>query len=450
MSIIEKIKLITKTKRKILFTTPSHSQGAFINPELSKYLGKKYFEVDYSETDGFDNLRAPKGILKKLQSNISQIYGSKASFILTNGSTSGILSAMLSTLAENDKVLIARNSHISVYNGLVLTGAQPIWFMPRYNHDWGIFHGITVDDIKESITKIQNIKALIVTSPTYEGVYSDIEQLSKLCKEHNIILIVDEAHGALTKYLPNKQMSAIELGADISVQSLHKTAGAPNPCALLHINKYSTVCPDKIQQSLNLINTTSPSYPHMIAIESTINYLNSKKGAKHIKQIVEWIEKFKKSLNKNIEIYSINNDVTKLVIKINGLSAEMLSEILNNQYNIEEELVTDNSLLFLTGIGTTEKKLKKLASALNQISTKNNLIHKTNNKLVPTIPEYVDSPRIARAKKNYRIEAKDAKGKIAAEPIMAYPPGIPIIIAGERIEDTNMLEKIQDSILVYD
>ena len=159
MSLIKKIKDYYKKGGRILFTTPSHNQGHFQTTAAEKLLGKQFLQYDLSELDGFDNLRNPQGPIKNLLENISNIYNSKSSFILTNGSTSGIIASMLAFLKEGDKVLIARNCHISVYNGLVLSGAVPVWFLPEYDSEWGIYKGIKAEQI-EKILREQEVKAL--------------------------------------------------------------------------------------------------------------------------------------------------------------------------------------------------------------------------------------------------------------------------------------------------
>ena len=255
-SFIEKF----KKKKRTLFTTPTHGQGDFVVPETAKMIGRKFFSCDFSEIEGFDNLSHPTGMLKTAQDSAARIFGAKSTFFLTNGSTSGIVATMLSVLHRGDKVLIARNCHKSVYNGLVLSGAVPLWLIPQYNEDWGIYESINIDYLEEMFEKNKDIKAFIMTNPTYEGAMSDIYRISAICKQYGALLIVDEAHGALWNFHKALGTPSLLQGADIVVQSLHKTAGALNPSALLHIGKEADINPKDIQQALNLISTTSPSY----------------------------------------------------------------------------------------------------------------------------------------------------------------------------------------------
>ena len=440
MSLIKKIQNYYKNKCKIptLFTTPSHNQGQYIIPILKKLLGKKYFNVDFSEIEGFDNLREPIDTLKYTQEKISKIYNSKKSFMLTNGSSSGIIATMKALLKKDDEVIIARNCHISVYNGLVISGARPIWVYPNYNEEWQICTEITPEIIINAIEEHPNAKALILTSPTYEGIHSDIEAISMICKKNNIVLIVDEAHGALLNFANLGNKPAIELGADISIQSLHKTAGAPNPCALLHISKESKITQEMIQESLNLFNTTSPSYPLLVAIEGTVDYLNSNGGKIKISKLLNAIDDFKKKLPSNINIYEKNNDKTKLLLKFKGKNNLDIASILNEKYRIEEEFSTEYSMLFLTGIGSSSPKLKKLAKTLNEISDI------STKQMISNTPQPVEkaitllTPAEAYNKEFCLLNKEDAIGKVSAETIINYPPGIPTILPGELITQKNI------------
>lgn len=454
MSIINLIQNFKK-KNRTLFTTPSHSQGAIIAKESKLLLGEKFFSCDYSEIDGFDNLSNPKGAIKKAQDNAARIYGSKSTFFLTNGSTSGIVAAMLSLLNKNDKVLIARNCHKSVYNGLVLSGAIPLWFIPQYNDSWGIFEPINANDIEKILSKNKDTKMFIMTNPTYNGVISDIARISEVCKKYNVILLVDEAHGALWNFYKELGIPALQQGADITVQSLHKTAGALNSSALLHINKNSNIDSKQIQNALNLITTTSPSYPLLLNIEATINFLNSNNGYKKIKELVTNINILKNNLKvmPNIEVYSSNNDITKLLIKITNLSGEEFSDKLFEKFQIEDELANERSVLFLTGLGTTRKKLKKLEKALLKLGSDNIKITENDSdiKYLKNLePRVRCTPYSLRNKEYKEIELKYSIARICMEVIVDYPPGIPILLPGEviRKEHIQYLEKKRKKIKV--
>lgn len=450
MSLIKKIKDYYKKPNSLLFTTPSHAQGNFVIPKAEQILGTEYFKSDFSEIEGFDNLRAPQNTIKSLLKHISDIYQSKASFMLINGSTSGIIAAMLTVLKDNDKVLVARNCHISVYNGLVLTGAVPVWFTPAYEPHWGIYKGVKAADIELYLKHNKDIKALIITSPTYEGIFSNISEISEVCKKHNVILIVDEAHGALLNFGSFKSKPAIQLGADISIQSLHKTAGGINPSALLHISKSSDILPQNVQTALNLINTTSPSYPLMADIEATVNYLYSSKGKNHISSLLKYIKHFKMSLPHGIDAYSDNNDPTKILLKFSAYNADNIAEILNKKFNIEEEYSTEKAMLFITGIGTTSNALKHLLEALKAILNEADISCSLTNSfyLHQIAPNMQFTPRTAHNKPKKLIQKNKSAGQVCGECIIKYPPGIPLLLPGEIIQPAFIPFIEKDEILI--
>lgn len=447
MTIVNFIENFRKKKR-VLFTTPSHGQGDFVNPASLKLLGHKFFTCDYSEIEGFDNLLNPIGIIRTSQVEAARIYGAKSTFFLTNGSTSGIVASMFALLNRCDQVLIARNCHQSVYNGLVLTGAVPLWLMPQYNKEWGIYETISLDLLEETLARNKDIKAFIMTNPSYEGVMSDVYRISSVCKKYNVKLIVDEAHGSLWTYHKALGTPALMQGADIVVQSLHKTAGALNPAALLHVGLDSDIEPKNIQKALNLITTTSPSYPLLVNIESTINYLSSQNGQTKLQELVKNVNRtirFLKSIP-NLEVYSYNNDVTKILVKVTNMSGFELSDILFDEYNIEDELANEKSVMFLTGLGTTKSKLKKLEKALFDLCARNIKIKPNEERENPVIniePRVRYTPALLWGKPSREVELKYALARVSMELIADYPPGIPILLPGEVIKKEH-IEYLKD------
>lgn len=335
-------KLIRSSFKNILFTTPSHAQKFFL---FKKF--RHVYKYDVSETD----THSPQEMLYEAESNASKIYGTKQTKFLTNGSSSGIIGAVLSCVNEGDKVLVWRNAHRCHHNAIKLAGAIPVYYDLPLN-EFGVTTAFT--NPEKYIDK--SIKAIIVTSPTYEGYVSDIKNIKSVCEKLGTYLIVDEAHGALYPFSEELPQTAIPY-ADFTVQSLHKTAGGLNPTALLHVN-----C--DIELKLDMITTTSPSYPLLMTIENNINYLTSKRGKKEINKLINNL----KELRKDLTDYQFgSDDITKILIKKEGLTGHKLSEKLY-ELGIEDEKTNEVSTMLLTGIGTKKDKLEKLKFALKKIS----------------------------------------------------------------------------------
>lgn len=339
--------LFRKKNRKLLFTTPSHAQRFCI---FNKF--RQFYKFDISETDA----HCPEEVLIESQQRAAKIYGTKQTFYLTNGSSSGIITAVLSLVNAGEKVLIWKNSHRCHKNAVELAGAIPVYYELEQNPDWDIPERLEPECL-EKYLKDNDIKAVIVTYPSYEGIVSDIKSLKAVCEKYGARLIVDEAHGALYPFSDELPESAIKY-ADVVVQSLHKTAGGLNPTALVHNNTEID-----LQPALDKISTTSPSYAILATIEKNIDFLNSQRGKKAISKLIANIKTLRERC-KNTEFYG--DDITKILIKKEGLSGEELSEILFEKYNIEDEKTNKKSTMLLCGIGTTAAKIKKLADVLSK------------------------------------------------------------------------------------
>ena len=363
-------KLLKSYKKRTLFTTPSHSQDGFIIPELKKFLGEKFFRYDFSEIEGFDNIKDPQGEIKESMERTAKIYEMEHSFYLTNGSTQGILTILLSFLKCGDFIMCAQNCHQSVFDAVSLAQANAVIYEPDFDEEWGIYAPIRPERLELAIKENPKVKAFVISCPYYEGVVSDISKIAEVCHNYGKLLIVDEAHGALWNFDKTINTPSAFLGADAVVQSLHKTCGAPNQCSILHLPQKSLLDYEDVKNTYNKLMTTSPSYPLLLSIEQTVEFLNSKKGKKIIYDLVKNIAELKQNCAKypSIKFYDKDFDETKILVKIDGISGKELSERIYEKYHIEDELCNDVSVLYLTGIGTTKEKLKKLEKALKKVA----------------------------------------------------------------------------------
>ena len=330
------ISLLKKSHRKTLFTTPSHS-GRFC-------IFHKFYQWYRSDISEIDTLN-PEEALLKAEKKASEIYGTKFTKFLTNGSSSGIIAAILASKAK--RILIWDNAHPCHENGAKLSGAEIIKYNLPLDKELGVYRAITLDKVEE-IIKQHNPNTLVITSPTYEGFTAGVKEIADFCNKNGVTLIVDEAHGALYPFSDDLPESAVRY-ADFTVQSLHKTAGGINPTALLHSNNIDPT------EALAMINTTSPSYPMLATIEANINFLDSSRGRKYIKELLNNIKK--------LGIEKLNDDPTKILLK----GGYELSDKLFNKYNIEDERTNEKTTMLLCGIGTDKAKFERLKKALKDI-----------------------------------------------------------------------------------
>lgn len=342
------IRLLSEKPEKTLFTTPSHGQKFFIYEPL-----KEMYKLDISETECQD----PQEALKVAQLRARAIYHTYSTTFLTNGSTSGIIAAVLSCTQVGDKVLIASNSHPCHFNAVRLAGARALTYDLEIDKDWGVPLEAKPEVIDFYLSRY-NIKTVIITSPSYEGIISDIEEIKAVCEKHGAFLIVDEAHGALYPFSELLPISAVNI-ADFTVQSLHKTAGGLNPTALLHCN-----CEVDVSHALNMFMTTSPSYPLLASIEANINYLDSRAGRKEIDNLVIRLDRMREKC-RGCEFFG--DDPTKVLIRVPGISGYELSEMLYEDFGIEDEKTNEKSTMLLCGIGTDSKKIDRLQHVLSKL-----------------------------------------------------------------------------------
>lgn len=438
---------------------PMHMPGHKRNVKL---LGEKLpYKIDITEINGFDDLHHAEGLIKDIEEKAKRIYESKKSFILVNGSTCGILAGIRAAVNFGDKVLVARNSHKSVYNAIEINGLNPIYILPKIGKD-GIDRNIDSKQVEEKLKENKDIKLIILTSPTYEGVISNIKSIVDIAHKYNIPVLVDEAHGAHLRFMEDlSDKEALKGGADIVVQSLHKTLPALTGTALLHIQG-DLVKEENVRRELSIFETSSPSYILMSSIEECLEIIENK-GKELFEKYQDNLKYFyneaKKLRNLKILGNEIENkdyyDFGKIVIKTNetNITGKELSDILRKDYKIELEMSLVGYSIAMTSICDSKENFKRLLYALEDIDNrlereKENKEEKTkdNERLNIKLQLPKRKMNILEAIKNNNSEFKDYKeieGKISKEYVWVYPPGIPLITPGEII-NKDLIRKIEE------
>lgn len=418
------------------------------------------YEIDITEINGFDNLHHPEGIIKESMDNASEFFGTDKTWFLVNGSSCGLLAAIHGVTEIGESIIIGRNCHKSVYNAIELRNLKADYIYPQIINEYGINGGYKPEEIENLLKKAmdsgEKIKAVVVTSPTYEGIVSDIERIAEIVHRYGSILIVDEAHGAHLGIHEDLPKPAYKLGADIVIESAHKTLPAMTQTAFLHLCG-RRVQEEKIQECLAIYQTSSPSYVLMASLDKCIRELQIK-GKEKLESLLITLDKFYKKVNKleNImvlgrECIGSNNvfdfDICKLVIflKTNKTTGKFLEEELREKYGFEMEMTSSRYVLGMTTMYDDAEQILKLADALTEMDCNLNDFYQArvseNNKYIDDekMLEIVDGADVemsiyeAKRRETKEILFLDSEGKISAEYIYVYPPEIPLIVPGEII-----------------
>ncbi|WP_167957242.1 aminotransferase class I/II-fold pyridoxal phosphate-dependent enzyme [Anaerosporobacter faecicola] len=437
---------------------PMHMPGHKRNLEL---MGKMDpYSIDITEIDGFDNLHDAQEILKEQMEEAAKLYGSMHTHYLINGSTSGLLVAIAACTKKGDTVLVARNCHKAVYHGIFLQELVPIYLYPNVDEKYGIQREITPEQVKEQLEKNPEIKMVLLTSPTYEGVVSDIAAIADVVHAYHIPLVVDEAHGAHLGFHSAFPNNSVACGADLVIHSVHKTLPAFTQTALLHSNG-ELVDYDKVKMYLQIFQTSSPSYVLMAGISNCLRLVREQ-GMSLFDRYVERLTWFYQQCEKleALQVYMpwkeqrTNQpyafDPSKIVIftQYSELTGVELYDLLLHKYQIQCEMVSKNYVLAMTSIADTEEGFHRLVKALfaidesltkkgsrSEINT-DSLFYVTNLMLVRT-------PYEAYNLKRESISLDQSVGRVAGEQIYLYPPGIPLIVPGEQITE-EVITTIQE------
>lgn len=426
------------------FDVPGHvrHQGVDI---LNDYFGENVMRMDINSSPLMDNVSNPKGIIKKSQDLLADAYNCDDAFFITNGTTGAIQAMILSTINEGDKLLLPRNIHKSVINSLILSGGEPVFIQPKFDYDLGISLNLDSKDVKDALDSNKDIKALFLLNPTYYGACSDLEEIIDICHDNNVLVLVDEAHGAHFPFHQELPPSAMELGADMSAISIHKTGGALTQASALLINN-ENINSSKVLQTINMLQSTSASYLLMSSIDGARSNLVLN-GEEQLSKALNLSRYAKSRINKikGIKVVSTENlendgvtfiDETKLCINVKSLNLSGLEvyDLLYEKFDIQVELGDLYNILALISIGTRKEDVDRLIKSLDMISKLYRKSTKINDiKINPINPILKFNPRLAFYKTKEIVLLEDSVGRISGESIMAYPPGIPIVTPGEMI-----------------
>lgn len=455
---------------------PYHMPGHKRNPHAGAM--SDFFPIDITEIDGFDNLHHAEGLLKRAQERAAKLYGAEETFFLINGSTCGILAAISAVTKRQDTVLIARNCHKSVYHALFLRELHVHYLYPGQIAEYDIQDAIHPADVEIALEQYPECGAVVITSPTYEGILSDIREISRIVHEKDRILIVDEAHGAhlgLAEGIPD---NAVRQGADIVIHSLHKTLPSLTQTALLHVNG-SRINRRKLRRYLGIYQSSSPSYLLMAGMDACVSYVQDN-ASFCFKRLKQYYQDFLRRMEgcRYIHIGSPESvrgekyhftawDICKLVISVksaNGrwMSGQQLYDVLREEFHLQMEMVADSYVLAIMTIADEEEGWQRLADALLQIDDRieedagkdgagvtqigsggvesmDDGIPDALYDVPPTVKLTIAEALSYEAKE---VLLSEAAGEVVGDFISLYPPGIPLLVPGEVI-DAGMIGRIR-------
>lgn len=442
----------------IPFHTPGHMQGIGMDLAFREFVGDNICSIDLTPMPGIDDLLQPRESIKEAQELAAEAYGAERTYFLINGSTSGNQCMMMTALNPGERVAVPRNAHKSMLGGLVMSGAEPVYMQPEVDEALHMDNSVTPETVQRTIDENPDIKAVYVVSPTYYGVAADLESIARIAHDNGKLLLVDEAWGPHFHFHPALPLSATAAGADLCINSTHKMLSAFSQCAMLH-QTGSRVRVDRLEAVLKMFLSTSPNLP-MVASLDVARRQMAVEGAALLSRTIDLAEDTRRRLNAIPRVYSFGEelqgrpgvfdlDPTKVTITVKdlGYTGYEASEILRRRYNVQVELADLFNIVALFTIGTTPAAADRLVQGVAELAREDRAVDifspsgvlerrlNTGSYRLPKIPPIRMLPRDAFLADTEFVKFKDSAGRICAETISPYPPGIPVISPGEEITE---------------
>ncbi|MDF2520668.1 MAG: aminotransferase class I/II-fold pyridoxal phosphate-dependent enzyme [Clostridia bacterium] len=429
------------------FHMPGHKGGNVFKKTGLTEFDIELLRMDVTEVPGIDNLHCPEGAIETAQERAAKAFGAEHTFFLVNGTTGGIYSMIMAATKPGDKVIIPRNCHRAVTGAVILGKLHPVYISPEFDVRLEIASGISTEAVLKAVQQNPDAKAVVVTNPTYYGVCSDLEKLAEIAHSHNMLLLVDEAHGAHFAFNKRLPKSALECGADMVAQSTHKTLTSMTQSSMLHVRS-ERVDIDKLKLFLQLTQTTSPSHILLASLD-TARYIMQEKGEKLLDDVIDWCDSFRKEMEAVKGIHCLGSkdigrdgiydfDRTRLTVNLSELniSGTEADKLLRSKFKLQVEMADLNNIVAICSVGDTESDIEKLAQALKHIASDAPEKHKTSGykpKIYSKIPKMELMPWEAVYRQSEDVPLMQSVGCISGEMIIPYPPGIPIVMPGEVI-----------------
>ncbi len=430
-------------EKVVSFHVPGHKNGKGLN-EMLQYAGENMFRMDLNSLSDIDDLRNPVSVIADAQKLAADAFHADQCHFLVGGATSGVQSMLIASLRPGDRVILPRNCHKSAFSGLILSGAVPVYAPVEMNVELGIAMSSTYESIEKCFMKAPQTAALFLLHPNYYGYCCDLPRIFSLAREWEASILVDEAHGGHMLFHPEFPSTAMELGADLSVVSTHKTCGSLTQSAFL-LSRGKNILPERIANTLSLLGTTSASYLLMCSLDLARKQMFLY-GKEMLESTIQLVRDARKRINSIKGLYAFGKelvdgekiwdfDETKLNIYVRqlGITGFEMEHRLRNEYNIQVELADLNNIMAIVTIGDTKNDLNLLVESLASIARTCKIQRFEPVSCLPQMPEAIVIPRDAFSSHKKTVTLDNAEGEICGEMMMSYPPGIPVVCPGERI-----------------
>lgn len=437
--------------RVVPFDVPGHKHGRG-NKELAGFLGETCLQYDVNSMKPLDNLCHPVSVIREAEELAAEAFGAKHAFLLVNGTTSAVQAMIMTACKAGEKIIMPRNVHRSAINALIVCGAVPVYVNPGVDHELGIPLGMALDDVKKAIAEHPDAKAVLVNNPTYYGICSNLQEITKLAHDKGMLVLADEAHGTHFYFHDQLPVSAMAAGADMASVSMHKSGGSLTQSSFLLIN--NDVSEGYTRQIINLTQTTSGSYLLLSSLDISRKNL-AVNGREIFDKVMKMAQYTRDEINKIGGYYAyskelINGDTifdfdeSKLSIhtRHTGLAGIEIYDILRDEYDIQIEFGDIANILAYLSVGDRPFDLERLVAALAEIKRRYEKDPSSLFTYEYIAPEIIQTPQQAFYAEKETLKLRDAAGRTASEFVMCYPPGIPITAPGERITE-NIISYIE-------
>jgi arginine decarboxylase len=438
------------------FHTPGHVQGNGMDRAFREFVGDNVCAIDLTPMPGIDDLLQPTESIKEAQLLAAEAWGADHSFFLINGSTSGNQCMMMTAVNPGEKIAVPRNSHKSMLGGLIMSGAEPIYMHPEVDEELRMDHCVTPETVARTLELYPELAAIYLVSPTYYGVAADLAAIERIAHDAGKLLLVDEAWGPHFHFHPELPLSATAAGADLSINSTHKMLSAFSQCAMLH-QKGKRVSLDRLGSVLKMFLSTSPNLP-MVASLDVARKQMATEGEALLTSTIALAREIRARINEIPGLYCFGDelrgrkgvfdlDPTKITVTVTGLgyTGYEASEVLRRRHNIQVELADLFNIVALVTIGTRRDAAERLIQAFRDMASDDRELDmlapsgvleqrlRRGNFRLPPIPPMRMRPREAFLAPAEFVKFRESAGRICAETLTPYPPGIPVIAPGEEI-----------------